>query len=376
MINGKNTSEHGKQNAMPTCTSTGKESWSKKCKKRKDGKKKKRRRGAALLTHEMEKVAIVDKGLRFWSDRAVLAPDRLRGKAELQAYNAMVDHYVLRQQVLLNLTTRKYKWRGDGTKGGDKGMINMALTVLCSVKYEGAGKVEADEMVPEVQEEEEKAEALLEDVVDLTGEEEQMERPDFNLDQGEPDLRRFWVQEDDCDVFFCCYKKRMQAGWDDRRGICKRPERCLFCKTMETIEKSMTSSQVSDATAAVNLHLLAQQGSWKDINVNSIFEFIMLVFENTKNTAVQKRLSHFGAVRVHKERLFERARGAQMGGQTFYVNMNEVAASVKGNDQTTVFFLATEDVGNNTYAAWLEALAGPKMSQVPTRIIESMADMV
>ena len=53
-----------------------------------------------------------------------------------------------------------------------------------------------------------------------------------------------------------------------------------------------------------------------------------------------------------------------------------MAASVKGNDQTTVFFLATEDVGNNTYAAWLEALAGPKMSQVPRRIIESMADMV
>ena len=135
----------------------------------------------------MEKVAIVDKGLRFWSDRSVLAPDRLRGKAELQAYNAMVDHYVLRQQVLLNLTTRKYIWRGDGTKGGDKGMLNMAAAVLCSVKYEGGGIVEADEMVPEVREEEEEmAEVLLEDVVDLTGEDEQMERPDFNLDQGEP----------------------------------------------------------------------------------------------------------------------------------------------------------------------------------------------
>ena len=89
---------------------------------------------AVFLTQTMEKVAIVDKGLRFWTDRASLAPDRLRGNSELQAYNAMVDHYVLRQQVLLNLTTRKYHWRGDGTKG-DKSMMNMASRLLCSVKH-------------------------------------------------------------------------------------------------------------------------------------------------------------------------------------------------------------------------------------------------
>ena len=170
---------------------------------------------AVFLTQTMEKVAIVDKGLRFWTDRALLAPDRLRGNSELQAYNAMVDHYVLRQQVLLNLTTRKHHWRGDGTKG-DKSMNNMASRLLCSLKHQGEGKLETDEMVPQVcEEEEEKAEVLLEDVVDLTGEDEQMDRPDFNLDQGEPDLRRFWVQEDDCDIFFLLLQKA-NAGWLER----------------------------------------------------------------------------------------------------------------------------------------------------------------
>ena len=102
----------------------------------------------------------------------------------------------------------------------------------------------------------------------------------------------------------------------------------------------------------------------------------MLVFENTKNTAVQKRLSHYGAIRVHKDRLLERARGGQMAGNAFYVNMRELSASVAGDGITTTCFLATEDAGNNTYAAWLEALAGPKMVQIPTRNIECMGDVV
>ena len=134
---------------------------------------------------------------------------------------------------------------------------------------------------------------------------------------------------------------------------------------METIEGTMT--EMPDATAATNLYLLAQPPSWKDINVNSIFEFIMLVFENTKQTAVQKRLSRYGAIRVHKDRLLERARGGQMAGNAFYVNMHELSASVAGDGITTTYFLATEDVGNNTYAAWLEAVAGPKIVQIPTR---------
>ena len=91
---------------------------------------------------------------------------------------------------------------------------------------------------------------------------------------------------------------------------------------------------------------------------------------------MQKRLSHFGAVRVHKDRLLEKARGGQMAGNTFFVNMRELTASVAGDGITTTYFLATEDVGNNTYAAWLEALAGSKMSQIPTRSIESMGDVV
>ena len=142
----------------------------------------------------------------------------------------MVDHYVLRQQVLLNLTTRKYHWRGDGTKG-DKSMINMASKVLCSVKYQGGGKVEADEMVPQVREEdEEKAEALLEDVVDLTGEDEQMDRPDFNLDQGEPDLRRFWVQEDDCDIFFVATKSECRLAGTTPEASANVQEDVCFAK--------------------------------------------------------------------------------------------------------------------------------------------------
>ena len=157
----------------------------------------------------------------------------------------------------------------------------MAAKLLCSVQHQGEGKIDADEMVPEISTEEQ-ADVMLEDVVDLTMEDEQVDRPEFNLDQGEPDLQRFWIQEDDCDITISCYKKRMQADRKDTRSVCKRPERCLLCKAMETIEKSIAdSSEVSEAAAAVNLHLLAQKENWKDINVNSIFEFIMLVFENT-----------------------------------------------------------------------------------------------
>ena len=127
----------------------------------------------------------------------------------------MVDQYLLRQQVLLNLSTRKFHWRGDGS-ATDNSYCSMAAKLLCSVQHQGEGKIDADEMVPEISTEEQ-ADVMLEDVVDLTMEDEQVDRPEFNLDLGEPDLQRFWIQEDDCDITICCYKKRMQADWKDTR---------------------------------------------------------------------------------------------------------------------------------------------------------------
>ena len=143
--------------------------------------------------------------------------------------------------------------------------------------HPGEGKIDADEVVPEVAVEEQPV-VMIDEIIDLTAEqEEQVVGPDFNLDQGEPDLQRFWIQEDDCDITICCYKKRRQVAWKDTTSVCKRPEICLLCKAMETIEKTISeSSEVSEAAAAVNLYLMAQKANWKDINVNSILSLSLI----------------------------------------------------------------------------------------------------
>ena len=145
----------------------------------------------------------------------------------------MLDQYLLRQQALLNLSTRKFIWRGDGS-ATDTSHCNKAMKLLCGLQQPGEGKIDADEVVPEVSTEEQTV-VMLEEVVDLTMEQdEQMDGPEFNLDLGEPDLQRFWIQEDDCDITICCYKRRRQTNWNDDTSACKRPNKCLFCKTMET----------------------------------------------------------------------------------------------------------------------------------------------
>ena len=54
----------------------------------------------------------------------------------------------------------------------------------------------------------------------------------FDLNQGEPDMNRYWTAEEDLpDNMSCARKRRQMKQWSEEASTCKDRKRCLLCQS-------------------------------------------------------------------------------------------------------------------------------------------------
>jgi hypothetical protein len=191
---------------------------------------------------------------------------------------------------------------------------------------------------------------------DVLGEEDISLVSVMDLDLGMPDYQPTWVGADDI--------KQKNVKSCLKAQPCKISNRCLRCRAHET-RFQYSKWDYTDERIAAHVLLHKEQTEWKTLRTISICEYLMDLDDNLrKRPSLQKAVSHFGALRLTSEKFKEVIEEGKL--KDFYVWDAEINGKM--------YYLATSDPTNETYAAWLwHALRG---QQLPSLNQERLGDIV
>jgi hypothetical protein len=142
---------------------------------------------------------------------------------------------------------------------------------------------------------------------------------------------------------------------------------CLFCAASSRL-KIDSDQGYKEPEAVAALVLFAKERTWNPIPHGNIIDSLIALREQVGKNKFQKYLSHFGGLRVRKDRVIKLS---QRG------SINDVYPVMK-IDETTgkMFFLVVEDPGNAMYSTWVKQSMGDRLQELNLSNDETLADMV
>ena len=142
----------------------------------------------------------------------------------------------------------------------------------------------------------------------------------FDLDQGEPDLNRFWIPESSLRKESCCRLRVLPDREWSPALHCMSTTKCLHCAGVKHVSISL-ASECDERRAAAILQALSKKTDWIPLDTSTCFDFVMTVHANLRGTKYQKQISRLGGIRLGEERLRPLAQSGRL--IDMHVQVNE-----------------------------------------------------
>ena len=191
----------------------------------------------------------------------------------------------------------------------------------------------------------------------------------FNINQGDPDMMRFWTAEEELPEWMSCARQRKKnKDWSAEEGACGNRKKCLYCQT-RLMASQARDENLHDSFVAATVLLTKEKmvdPAWEKLETTTLYDFVMSVYDNVKGTRLEKSLAHIGGVRMTKEEII--AAGQKGHGKTHYPVMYW--------SDNSIFYQSVQDLSNYAYSTWLKAVAEDVKRALPSTNQEKLGDMV